>query len=242
MLIHKTGLEKLSNIKKDLSKVWLIVPAYNEAKVIDSVIRNALNVFPNIVVVDDCSSDLTPVIANDAGATVVRHCLNLGQGASIQTGIDYALMKNADVIVTFDADGQHRVEDALSILDVVLSGKADIVIGSRFLGIESLQMPFTRRLILKAGVIFTRITTGIQVTDAHNGLRAMSKEAAQKIVITQNRMAHASEIVSQIANLKLQFKEHPIQVLYSDYSLAKGQKASNFINILVDLFFGGASK
>jgi hypothetical protein len=152
------------------------------------------------------------------------------------------LKKNAVAIVTFDADGQHRVEDALNILNIVLAGEADIVIGSRFLGIQPLNMPFIKFFILKAGVIFTRITTGIHVTDAHNGLRAMSKKTAQKILITQNRMAHASEIVSQIANLKLQFKEHPIQILYSDYSLAKGQKASNFINILADLFFGGASK
>jgi glycosyltransferase involved in cell wall biosynthesis len=220
----------------------VVVPAYNEAKVIGDVLKNALLVFPNIIVVDDCSIDATSKIAVEMGATVVRHSLNLGQGASLQTGIDYALQMNAQAILTFDADGQHRVEDALSVLRPILLDEADIVIGSRFLGVDPLCMPFVRRWTLKAAVVFTRITTGVDVTDAHNGLRALSNKSAQKIRITQNRMAHASEIVSQIAVLKLRYKEIPIQVLYSEYSLAKGQKTSNLVNILVDLFFGGVSR
>lgn len=220
----------------------MVVPAYNEAKVIGDVLKNALLVFPNIVVVDDCSSDATPEIAYQMGATVIRHCINLGQGASLQTGIDYVLQMHARAIVTFDADGQHRVEDAVRVLNSILINEADVVIGSRFLGINSLSMPLMRRLTLKAAVIFTRITAGIYVTDAHNGLRALSSESAKKIKITQNRMAHASEIISQISSLKLRYKEVPIQVLYSEYSLAKGQKTSNIVNILVDLFFGGISK
>lgn len=220
----------------------MVVPAYNEAKVIGDVLKSALLVFPNIIVVDDCSSDATPEIANQMGATVIRHCINLGQGASLQTGIDYALQKHARAIVTFDADGQHRVEDAVRVLNSIFINEADVVIGSRFLGINSLAMPLMRRLTLKAAVVFTRITAGIYVTDAHNGLRALSNESAKKIKITQNRMAHASEIISQISSLKLRYKEVPIQVLYSEYSLAKGQKTSNIVNILVDLFFGGISK
>jgi len=209
---------------------------------ITDVIKHAIATFPNIVVVDDGSSDTTATLACEAGATVICHPINLGQGAAIQTGIDFALMSGADIIVTFDADGQHRIEDAWTLAQAIDQNEADIVCGSRFLGIESTTMPAAKRLTLKLAALFTRFSSGVPVTDAHNGLRAISRSAAQKIRITQNRMAHASEIISQVKSLKLRYKEYPVQILYTDYSIAKGQKISNAINILIDLLFGRISK
>ena len=226
----------------DLSNVWLVIAAFNEGGMITDVIKRAVPTFPNIVVVDDGSSDTTATLACEAGATVICHPINLGQGAAIQTGIDFALMSGADIIVTFDADGQHRIEDALTLARGIDQNEADIVCGSRFLGIESTTMPGTKRLTLKLAALFTRFSSGVPVTDAHNGLRAISRSAAKKIRITQNRMAHASEIISQIKSLKLRYKEYPVQILYTEYSIAKGQKISNAINILIDLLFGRISK
>ena len=209
---------------------------------IAEVIKDVLPTFPHIVVVDDGSGDDTAIIACNAGATVVRHPVNLGQGAALQTGIDFALVSGAQIIVTFDADGQHRIEDALTLARAIDNDEADIVCGSRFLGVDSVTMPRAKRLTLRCAATFTRLSTGIPVTDAHNGLRALSRSAAKKIRITQNRMAHASEIIAQIKINHLRYKEYPVQIIYSEYSIAKGQKISNSINILIDLFFGRISK
>ncbi len=226
----------------DVTRTWLVIAAYNEGAMIADVIRNAALTFPNIVVVDDGSRDDTAAIACAAGATVIRHPINLGQGAAIQTGIDFACKENAAIIVTFDADGQHRVEDALLLARAVDSGEADIVCGSRFLGLESVTMPATRRVTLRLAALFTRLSSGVPVTDAHNGLRALSREAAARLRITQNRMAHASEIIAQVRAHHLRYKEYPVQIIYTEYSIAKGQKISNAINILIDLLFGRISK
>jgi glycosyltransferase involved in cell wall biosynthesis len=231
-----------SNSMLVLADVWMVIPAYNEANVIASVISHASGIFPNIIVIDDCSIDRTADAAYQAGATVLRHCINLGQGAALQTGIDYALQMNAQVIVTYDADGQHRVEDALALANVILNGNADIAVGSRFLGIDAVRMPRIRSALLRAAAIFTRLTTGVRVTDAHNGLRAIAAEAARRLMITQNRMAHASEIISQVGDLKLNYTELPIQVLYTNYSMAKMQKLSNSFHIIFDLLLGRISK
>lgn len=224
------------------SDVWLVVAAYNEGEVIADVIENTIKTFPNMVVVDDGSKDITAQAARGAGARVVSHPINLGQGAALQTGIDYALMQNAKIIVTFDADGQHRIEDAVAMINYLSEHQLDVVCGSRFLGVTSETLPLKRKLLLKLAALFTRVTTGIPVTDAHNGLRALSRKAALSIRITQNRMAHASEIISQIHEKSLTFAEIPVEIIYTQYSLAKGQKMSNSINILMDLFLGRIGK
>jgi len=187
------------------------------------------------VVVDDGSRDATAEAAARAGADVLRHPLNLGQGAALQTGIEYALLRGAERIVTFDADGQHRPQDVAVLLNALSAENADFVLGSRFLG-SAVAMPPLRRLILRAATWFTRLTTGLNVTDAHNGLRAMSRRGASAIRLRQNRMAHASEILHQIAASGLKYVEAPVTIEYSRYSLAKGQRASEFVVILLDLF------
>lgn len=225
-----------------MDAIWIVIAAFNEGAVIADVIHDARKIFKNIVVVDDCSEDETADLAFEAGAHVISHPINLGQGASLQTGIDYALSKNPIAVITFDADGQHRKEDALSMVKYLIENRFDIVCGSRFLGVESKTMPLKKMALLKVAAWFTKITTGIPVTDAHNGLRVFSYRAANLIRIRHNRMAHASEIISQVYEKQLKFSEYPVEILYSSYSIQKGQKMSNSINILLDLFLGKITK
>lgn len=218
------------------AKVWVVMAAYNEASVIAGVVGGLRAAGYPVVVVDDGSKDGTPARAAEAGATLVQHPINLGQGAGLQTGIEYALMRGAEAIVTFDADGQHRVADIPRLLEALEASNADFALGSRFLGATPVNMPGSRRLLLRAATLFTRITTGLKVSDAHNGFRAMTRRGAQAIQMRQNRMAHASEILHQIAASGLRYVEAPVTIEYSDYSLAKGQKMSDSFGIMIDLF------
>jgi glycosyltransferase involved in cell wall biosynthesis len=171
---------------------------------------------------------------------VLRHTLNRGQGAALQTGIDYALQRGAEVIVTFDSDGQHQVEDIEAFLAPVLEGRCDVALGSRFLSGDS-QVPLMRKVTLKLGILFTRLVSGIRVTDTHNGLRAFSREAARKIQIRQDRMAHASEILDEIAQLRLRYVEVPTRILYTEYARGKGQRSSAAFRIVWDFLIGKSS-
>ena len=228
----------------NLKDSWIVVPAYNEEFVIGSVLEKLMEFFDpiRVVVVDDCSTDSTGGIANKLGCSVLTHPINLGQGAALQTGIDYALSKGAEFIVTFDSDGQHKVEDALRMLALLNRGDFKIICGSRFMGIKSQKMTFSKLLTLKMAVIFTRLTTGLNVTDAHNGLRVMTRSAAKCINIRQNRMAHASEIMGLIKNNNINYEEVPVEIIYTNYSIGKGQKISNSINIILDLLIGRFDK
>lgn len=214
---------------------WVVIPAYNESAVIAETLQQVLDVFPKVVVVDDCSSDATAKVALQAGAHVCRHPVNLGQGAALQTGIDYALLQGAQRIVTFDADGQHVPSNAVEMLEVMDREGCDVVLGSRFLG-EATGISSLKRRFLQLATWYTRITTKLSITDTHNGLRVLSRHAAEKIRIKHNRMAHASEILEEIGRQKLRYVEAPCTVIYSEYSRAKGQRMSGAFAILVDLF------
>jgi glycosyltransferase involved in cell wall biosynthesis len=214
---------------------WFVIAAYNEEPVIRSVVSGVRSKFPNVIVVDDGSSEGTGREAADVGALLITHPINLGQGAALQTGITYALHRNAKYIVTFDADGQHSVEDVDSMLDVMDTGNWDVVLGSRFCGTTE-NLPRIRRWILKAAIAFTRVSTGLKLSDTHNGLRLLKAEAARCIHLHQNGMAHASEFLEQIAEHHLSYTEVPVHIRYTEYSLRKGQKLSNSLNILMDLF------
>ncbi|MGP7960377.1 glycosyltransferase family 2 protein [Sanguibacter sp. A247] len=215
---------------------WLVVPLYNEAAVVGEVVRDVLPTFPHVVCVDDGSSDGSAEAARAAGARVLEHPVNLGQGAALQTGISYALSRGARYVVTFDADGQHRVEDALAMVDLARAEDVAIVFGSRFLD-DRTQAGLLKRLVLKIAVWFTNQSTGLRLTDAHNGLRVMRADAARGVHLRQDRMAHASEIVLQLGRTRLPWREHPVHVLYTEYSRGKGQSLWNSVNILVDLVF-----
>lgn len=204
--------------------------------VVRSVIEEARRTFPKIVCVDDGSTDASADEARAGGAVVVQHPINLGQGAALQTGLEYAMRdRQADYFVTFDSDGQHQTSDALAMVNRLEHEPVDIVIGSRFLD-QRTEVGLVKRLVLKTAIRFERISTGVQLTDAHNGLRAMNRTAAAAIRITQNRMAHASEIVQKIGSSKVRYVEQPVHIVYTDYSRAKGQSVWNLVNILSDLF------
>ncbi|MDS4020259.1 MAG: glycosyltransferase family 2 protein [Candidatus Competibacter sp.] len=216
------------------SSVWVVIAAYNEDPVIADVVRDVVASGFSVVVVDDGSQDDTANKAGLAGALIVQHPINLGQGAALQTGIDYALGAAANILVTYDADGQHRVEDVFRLVEALMLNDVDYVLGSRFIG-KSQGMPLSRRLLLKTATWFTRLTTGLAITDTHNGLRAMSQRGASCIRLRQNRMAHATEILHQIASSRLNYIEIPVMVDYTVYSLAKGQRFGDAISILLDL-------
>ena len=210
---------------------------YNEATVVGRVVEGLLETFPNVVCVDDGSRDGSVAVARTAGAVVVEHPVNLGQGAALQTGIEYALQDpETDSIVTFDADGQHRVEDAAAMVGRLRTESLDVVLGSRFLDSRTELTPL-KRLVLKTAAVQMKLSTGLELTDAHNGLRVLGRDLASRINLTQNRMAHASELVHQLASLNARYAEHPVHIIYTDYSKAKGQSLLNSVNIVADLFF-----
>lgn len=214
---------------------WVIIPLYNEEQVIGSVIENVLTQFSHVVCVDDGSSDNSALVAKAAGARVLKHPVNLGQGAALQTGISYAVTQpDVDFVVTFDADGQHRLIDAVSMVELARKKHLDIVFGSRFLDNRT-KPGLIKKIVLKTAVIITNFTSGLKLTDAHNGLRVLSLKAASQLQLKQDRMAHASEIVAQLGKMNLPWQEYPVEVLYTDYSKAKGQSVFNSVNILVDL-------
>jgi len=217
------------------SRVYVVIPAYNEGSIISRVVAEVKRAGYAVVVVDDGSSDATAEEARTADAVVISHPFNLGQGAALQTGIAYALAQPAEVIVTFDADGQHRVSDISRLTEALFQEHAEFALGSRFLG-QAPNLPPLRRALLRAATAFTRLTTGLQVTDTHNGLRAMTRRGAAAIRLRQNRMAHASEWLSQIAASGLRYVERPVTIEYTAYSLAKGQSIGDAILILLDLF------
>ena len=219
----------------DYQDTWLVIPVYNEGQVIADVVEQALTVFPNIVCVNDGSTDNSVERILTTQAHLVRHPVNLGQGAALQTGLEYALLQEgSEYFVTFDADGQHRVEDAAELVRAVRDGGADVALGSRFLG-GTVHVPWLKRALLKTVAAVSPAARHLELTDAHNGLRVLNRPAASQLKITMNGMAHASEIVDYLARSGLEVTEVPVTVLYTDYSKAKGQSLINGVNILFDL-------
>lgn len=221
--------------------VWVVLAAYNEGAVVAGVVRPLVDAGYKVVAVDDGSADDTAAQAREGGAQVVRHALNRGQGAALQSGMRYALDHGAAIVVTFDADGQHSADDVRRLIAPITGGSADIVLGSRFLE-HSDSVPALRRILLRAAVVFTGMMSGVRLTDTHNGLRAMSRRAALQVDLQLDRMAHASEIIDQLARTRLPLIEMPVNVRYTPYSLDKGQHAGNAARIVWDYLVGKWSR
>lgn len=215
-------------------RVWIVIAAYNEQKRIGAVLDDLLKVVKNIVVVDDGSRDDTAGEILKRPVWLARHAVNLGQGAALQTGLAFALERNADTIITFDADGQHCISDLPVLIESLTVAEADFALGSRFLG-KAQGIPWSRKLMLRMAVLFTRVLSGVALSDAHNGLRAMTRRGAQHIHLTMNRMEHASEIIDQIARSGLRYVEVPVTIRYTADSLAKGQKTSAALRLGIKL-------
>lgn len=216
---------------------YVVIAAYREERVIGDVVTGLRSRYPHVVVVDDGSGDGTAARAHEAGAVVLAHLINRGQGAALQTGISYALGAGARYVVTFDADGQHRVEDIARLVAPLVSGEADVCLGSRFLG-DADAVPAGRRILLTLAVMFTWVTSRMKVSDAHNGLRAFSRDAATRIDLQLDRMAHASEILDQIRQNELRYREVPVRIHYTEYSMAKGQRSGAAFKVAFDYLIG----
>ncbi len=220
--------------------VWIIVPAFNESAVIGEVVTQLCSVFSHVVCVDDGSSDDTAAAALSAGAHVVRHPVNLGQGAAIQTGVEYARRQpGAEVFATFDADGQHRVTDVVAMIDRLARAGVDIVIGTRFDGSAVSRTPTLKKLILRTAAWLSPSSRRLGLTDAHNGLRVFNRTVADNLTLTMNGMSHASEFISLIDENGWRVAEVPVEILYTDYSMSKGQPLLNGVNIVFDGFLRG---
>lgn len=204
-------------------ETFVVIAARNEQQRIGLVLRGLKKEgYPRIVVVDDGSTDSTARIVRKHKAVLLQHVINRGQGAALRTGIEYALAHGADIIVTFDADGQHDPKEIKQMIEPIMDGEVEVTLGSRFLG-TSPNIPWIKKLMLKGGVIFTYLVSGIKLTDAHNGFRAFSRNAAQLIEIKQDRMEHASEIVEEIYKKGISYKEVPVTIKYTVYSIKHGQ-------------------
>lgn len=216
--------------------MWIVIPAFHEASVIADVVADVRSVFDNVVCVDDGSRDDTGERALAAGAHLVRHPVNLGQGAAIQTGVEYARSRpGAAVFATFDADGQHRVKDVVHMIDRLSTGDVDIVIGTRFGdGKPPAAMPRLRRLLFPLIAKLSPASRTLGLTDAHNGLRVFNRTVADGLNLTMSGMSHASEFVALIVENGWRVAEEPVEILYTEYSLSKGQPLVNGVNIVFD--------
>jgi glycosyltransferase involved in cell wall biosynthesis len=222
--------------------VWLVVPLYNEGSVIGDVVTEARRTFANVVCVDDGSHDDSALQAERSGAVVIQHPVNLGQGAALQTGFDYAKTDaRMRYVVTYDADGQHQIADVIAMVQRARENDLQVVFGSRFLD-DRVSATGLKKVVLKLAVSFTNATTRTKLTDAHNGLRVLRSDVLEQLEITQNRMAHATEIVNEIGAMRInsepvRYAEMPVHILYTEYSKAKGQSLWNAVNILVELIW-----
>ena len=217
------------------SEVYITIPLYNDGKMITKVIKDLnSNGYENIVVVDDGSKDNGyDVVKKNTNAIVAKHVINRGQGAALQTGMEIAIDRGAKYIVNFDSDGQHDVKDLERMLNTLIEGNYDIVLGSRFL--QENEIPLSKKIILRLGIIFTYILSRIWLTDVHNGLRVMTVDTARKLNIVHDRMEHASEILDKVKVLDLKYTEVPVTIHYTEYSMSKGQSVFNSINIAFKL-------
>lgn len=225
-------------MSKKISDTYVIVPVFNEERMIGLVLDSLKKKFTNIVCVNDGSSDQSLKIIKSKKVYVCNHLINLGQGASLQTGINFAILKGAKYFLTFDSDGQHNLKDSIQMLKLLKKKKFDIVLGSRFLDNRyERQIPFFRKLILKISIKLSNFFSNVYLTDTHNGLRVFNLKFAKQLEIKLNRMSHPSDFLDNILKNKFKFKEYPSNIIYSDYSLSKGQRNINSFNILFDMVF-----
>ncbi len=171
----------------------------------------------------------------------MRHPVNLGQGAAIQTGVEYARKQpGAAVFATFDADGQHRVKDVIRMIDRLSAEDVDLVIGTRFAdpGVVS-RTPLLKRLVLRSAAALSRRSRKLGLTDAHNGLRVFNKTVADGLNLTMSGMSHADEFIALAYENHWRVTEEPVEILYTEYSMSKGQPLLNGVNIIFDGWLRG---
>jgi glycosyltransferase involved in cell wall biosynthesis len=219
----------------DLPETAVVMPVYNEATVVRGVIEDLVGRGLTVIAVDDGSSDSSAAEIDAAGAIRVSHPINLGQGGALQTGVEAALrFTGAKYVATFDADGQHQSADLVGMISKAEEGGYDVVLGSRFLDSKT-EMSGLRRLILKTATKVFNRGSAHKLTDAHNGLRLVTRDVAARINLVFAGMAHASELEQELTQSIYRVAEYPVHVLYTEYSRSKGQPLLNSVNILGDI-------
>ena len=222
--------------------IYILIPIHNEEKKIESVITELGFFFKNIIAVNDGSTDSTQEILESLNVTTLKHSINLGQGAAISTGFKYIQdLKNAKAVVTFDADGQHSVEDAKAFAKEILSCDEEVIFGSRFIKNKA-NIPLLKKIVLSIVVLFTNRFSGTKLSDAHNGLKAIKKDSLKKIDINIDGYGFESQIIHQVSKKNMTYKELPTNTIYTSYSKNKGQKLINGLIILEDLFKSRGAK
>tara|TARA_B100000795_G_scaffold269816_1_gene260539 strand:+ start:1551 stop:2237 length:687 start_codon:yes stop_codon:yes gene_type:complete len=220
---------------KNLDNVYVILPLFNESKVLDKVIDEVQSTFKNIIVIDDGSTDNSYDLLLKKDVTLIKHPINLGQGAAITTGFEYVKkIENAFAVITFDSDGQHSVDDAKEFAKTILNCEEEIIFGSRFLGNEK-NIPLIKRNVLKIATFITNIITGMNLSDTHNGLKAIKKSCIKKLDLDINGYAFESQFIYQISKRKISYRELPANIIYTDYSISKGQSIRNGFIIIEDI-------
>ncbi len=215
--------------------VAILIPAYNESAVLRKVVEELLAYRYTIIIIDDGSERPMKDHLKGLPVVVLEHPVNLGQGAALQTGLDYLKKLDPDIVITFDGDGQHDANDIPKLIEPILSNDADVVLGSRFLPEAKSSIPLSKKIVLQIARFVNLILSGVLLSDAHNGLRAFNNSAWKNIRITENRMAHASEILFEIKKHCFRIREVPVNIQYSIYSKKKGQSAWDSIKVLFDL-------
>ncbi len=232
------------------SEIVFLVRAYNESKKIEEVIKSIIGFwYKNILIIDDWSTDNTEEIIHwikksnkDTKIILLRHLFNRWWWASLETWFEY-IRKYWDLlwfnyIFTFDADWQHNINDSKNFISQMEKSKnLDIILWSRFIEKTNTNAPFHRRVILFLWIIFTYITTWLNFTDSHNWYRLLKLSAIKKIKLTMDWMEYASELIEQIKINNLKYKEIPVNIKYTEYSLNKWQKSSNAINIALRMIW-----
>jgi len=225
------------------ARIIFVIPSYNESNDVLGMIRKILDWRYGVVFIDDWSTnnlyDKAIDIFKDKNFVWIKHILNIGQWGALQTWFSYILQNKNKVthFVTFDADGQHQLEDVETFIQAFSDDKElDIVLGSRFLG-KTVNMPKIKKVTLKIGILFTRVFSQIKLTDTHNGYRMIKISTLPNIQITLPWFEHASQIIDIIQSKKLKYKEIPITVIYSEYSMAKWQKLWNALRIVREMIY-----
>ena len=215
--------------------VYVIVPAFNEQNVIKDIINNLLKDFSNVIVINDGSNDKTLETINDLDIKILNHEINLGVGAAVQTGFDYVSnIPDAKAVITFDADGQHLVDDAVAMAKEIMICDEGIIFGTRFPK-HSKNIPMVKRIVLKLIAKITDLVTGVSLSDAHNGLKAYKVSIIKELELQFSSYSYESELITQVAKKKIDYKEMPTDIKYTSYSIKKGQKLLNGLLIIEDL-------
>lgn len=224
-------------MKIEKNNIIFLIRAYNEEKQIKAVIKNINEAwYKNILVVDDWSKDKTwEIVQNIENIIYIEHKFNRGWWAALETGFEY-LRNNKklwfDYVVTFDADWQHDIDDIWKFIKAFKKdNELDIVLGSRFVTKTETNVPFTRKMILYWGRVFTYLLSWIYLTDSHNGYRMIKTSVLDKIELTMDGMEYASELIEQIRIKDLKYREVPVNIKYTEYSIKKWQKSLNAISI-----------